>query len=265
MKLRLLLFAYFFAGIFSGLSAQKVTNELQGYFKAVSDSTLYDYFSFDGNGTVDIVGLGTGYYFQKDDTLIVYPDKSIFKFIVKDDQLYGASDWVEGNIWKKVKDTAVTNTRLNAAESDGRAMLLYKYYQLKSSVDEWAFLGEPDTSYENSLRGLCDSGLSKACLDVAGLKILEDIGGAGSLLSAKKEETEEPEPNEEILNIIYKAIEFGDLNGYSVLGGYYALIGDMTMAKEMLTVGSDLGCSKCSMALFSLALEEEAQKQEAEK
>jgi len=87
------------------------------------------------------------------------------------------------------------------------------------------------------------------------------MGGVGSLLSAKKE-VEKRAPNEEVLNIIYEAIGLGDLNGYSVLGGYYALIGDMDMAKEMLTIGSDLGCSKCSMALFSLTLEEEMQNKE---
>ncbi|MFT4093108.1 MAG: hypothetical protein QM640_05665 [Niabella sp.] len=263
MKFRVLLFTCFFAGISSGLSAQKITNEIQGYFKAASDTALYDYFAFDGNGSVDIVGLGTGYYFQKDDTLIVYPDKSIFKFIVKDDQLYGVSDWVSGGIWKKEKDSVVISARIDAEASDARAMLLYKYYQLKNSVGEWAFLEGSDTSYENSLRSLCDSGLSKACLDLAGLKILEDMGGVGSLLSAKKE-VEERAPNEEVLNIIYEAIGIGDLNGYSVLGGYYALIGDMDMAKEMLTIGADLGCSKCSMALFSLTLEEEMQKTENE-
>jgi hypothetical protein len=51
VKFGILLFTYFLARIASGLSAQKVTNGLQGYFKAASDRTLYDYFSFDGNGT----------------------------------------------------------------------------------------------------------------------------------------------------------------------------------------------------------------------
>ena len=59
---------------------QKIKNDLHGYYKAESDTLLYSYFAFDGNGKVDITGFGKGDYFQKGDSLIIYPDKSIFKF-----------------------------------------------------------------------------------------------------------------------------------------------------------------------------------------
>lgn len=245
------------------LSAQKISNELHGYFKASSDTALYEYFSFDGNGTVDITGMGNGYYFQKDDSLIVYPDKSIFKFIIKGDKLYGASDWVDGYVWEKVQDTTVESLRTDPGESDRIAGLLYQYYNIKKGGNELSLLFEgPDSTYENTLKNLCDSGLSKACLDYAGLKTLEDMGGVAALFDSKKQ-VKKRAPNQEIVDIIYRAIDLGDTNGYEVLGGYYAAIGDIQAARESFELGGELGCGKCGMALFSLELEEEARKLEA--
>jgi hypothetical protein len=244
------------------VSGQKITNELHGYFKASSDTALYEYFSFDGNGTVDITGMGNGYYFQKDDSLIVYPDKSIFKFVVKGDKLYGASDWVDGCVWEKVKDTTVETLRTDPAVSDRIAGLLYQYYSINRRDNELSLLFEgPDTTYENALKNLCDSGLSKACLDYAGLKTLEDIGGIAALFDSKKQ-MKKQEANQEIVDIIYRAIDLGDANGYEVLGGYYAAIGDIEAARESLEAGQEVGCAKCAMALFSLELEAEARKLE---
>lgn len=244
------------------LSAQKISNELHGYFKASSDTALYEYFSFDGNGTVDITGMGNGYYFQKDDSLIVYPDKSIFKFVIKGDKLYGASDWVSGCVWEKVKDTTVETLRTDPAESDRIAGLLHQYYNLSQRGNELSILFEgPDSTYVQALKSLCDSGLSKACLDYAGLKTLEDIGGIATLFDSKKQMKKQT-PNQEIVDIIYRAIDLGDTNGYEVLGGYYAAIGDVQAARESFELGGELGCAKCAMALFSLELEEEARKLE---
>ncbi len=244
------------------LSAQKITNELQGYFKASSDTAMYGYFTFDGNGRVDIMGMGNGYYFQKNDSLIVYPDKSIFKFVIKGDQLYGASNWVNGAVWEKVQDTTVETLRTDPVASDRIADLLYQYYSINRRDNELSLLFEgPDTTYENALKNLCDSGLSKACLDYAGLKTLEDIGGIATLFDSKKQMKKQA-PNQEIVDIIYRAIDLGDTNGYEVLGGYYAAIGDRQMAREAFELGTELGCSKCAMALFSLELEAETRKLE---
>jgi hypothetical protein len=246
------------------LSAQKITNDLQGYFKASSDTAMYEYFTFDGNGRVDIMGMGNGYYFQKDDSLIVYPDKSIFKFVIKDDKLYGASDWVDGCVWEKVKDTTIETLRIDPLASDRIAGLLYQYYNIKSKGSELSLLFEgPDSSYERTIKNLCDSGLSKACLDYAGLKTLEDMGGITALYSSKKQ-MKKRAANQEIVDIIYRAIDLGDTNGYEVLGGYYAAIGDIQAARETFELGGELGCGKCGIALFSLELEEEARKLEKE-
>lgn len=243
-------------------SGQKISNELQGYFKASYDTAMYEYFTFDGNGRVDIMGMGNGYYFQKEDSLIVYPDKSIFKFVVKGDKLYGASDWVDGCVWEKVKDTTIETLRTDPLESDRIAGLLCQYYNVKSKGSELSLLFEgPDSTYAQTLKSLCDSGLSKACLDYAGLKILDNMGGIAALYSSKKQ-IKKQAPNQDIVDMIYRAIELGDTNGYEVLGGYYAAIGDIQAARETFELGGELGCGKCGIALFSLELEEEARKLE---
>lgn len=239
-------------------NAQEITNRLQGYFKATSDTTLYSHFTFDGNGKVDIVGLGDGYYFQKGDSLIIYPDKSLFKFLLKDDQLYGVSEWVDGGVWTLVKDTAVENKRTDPEAADRVARLMNQYYEVKTK-DELAFLGGADTIYVHTMKNLCDSGLSKACLDYAGLKIIENMGGIGAFLGEETGNAKK-EADPEVLAIIEKAIQMGDMEGYAVLGGYYSMLQNAEKAKDVLEKGGELGCRRCVWAAFSLALEEEAQK-----
>lgn len=241
-------------------SGQEVTNRLQGYFQATADTALYSYFSFDGNGKVDITGLGDGYYFQKGDTVIVYPDKSIFKFLLKGDQLYGVSQWVAGSEWQWIKDSVVENRRTNAVAADRVAYLLNQYYEIKGE-DKTAFLAAADDSYAIKMKNLCDSGLSKACLDYAGLKIIENMGGIGALLDEKAMD-EKKEADPEVLAIIEKAVGMGDLEGYAVLGGYYAALQDRGKAKEVLEKGGELGCRRCIWAAFSIAMEEEVKKAE---
>ncbi|ANH82073.1 hypothetical protein A8C56_14810 [Niabella ginsenosidivorans] len=240
--------------------SQKITNELLGYFKATSDSALYDYFTFYGNGIVDIAGWEEEDYFQKEDTVIVYPDKGIFKFVLKDDRLYGASQWVKGSIWELQPDTAIITRRTEPAQSDQMAGWMYQYYQLKGNNSR-AFKDEI-ASMTRSMKALCDSGLARACLDYSGLRILDEVG-VEAILSGKTI-VKKRAPNPEIMNSINRAIRLGAVNGYAVLGGYYAAIGDSKMAKKALEGGAALGCRKCAMTALGLALEEEAKKKETE-
>ena len=165
-------------------NAQEITNRLQGYFKATSDTALYSYFTFDGNGKVDIVGLGDGYYFQKGDSLIIYPDKSMFKFLLNGDQLQGVSEWVDGGVWTLAKDTLIENKRTDTEAADRVAGLMNRYYEV-TSKNKMALLGATDDGFAEEIKNLCDSGLSKACLDYAGLKIIENMGGLGALLGGR--------------------------------------------------------------------------------
>ncbi|MCF3109359.1 hypothetical protein LL912_11280 [Niabella sp. CC-SYL272] len=258
---------YFRYGVMAGLllfagivrsNAQEITNRLQGYFKATSDTTLYSHFTFDGNGKVDIVGLGDGYYFQKGDSLIIYPDKSMFKFLVKGDQLVGVSEWVGGGVWIYVKDTVVENKRSDPEAADRIAGLMNRYYDV-TTKNEMAFLDGTGDDFSLEIKNLCDSGLSKACLDYAGLKMIENMGGLGAILEGKDVPLKK-EGDPEVLALIEKALQLGDMEGYAVLGGYYSMLQNQEKAKEVLEKGSELGCRRCVWAAFSLALEQDAQK-----
>ncbi|MBO9620515.1 MAG: hypothetical protein J7539_15940 [Niabella sp.] len=241
--------------------AQKITNELQGYFYEKADSSLYHFFVFDGNGKVNISGYDDGLYFQKGDTVIIYPDKSIFKFLLKDHKLYGVSDWVANSVWEFNPDSVVAGRRSNAVQSDRFANLLFQYYEL-TPKNQWAFLEDTVGRYSTALKTLCDSGLSKACLDLAGLKISEQLGGVMALLKgAPPAKKQQPDP--EIMKILQDAIRTGDTNGYAVLGSYHALLGDLDRARDIYEQGNSLGCKKCALALFSMELEKEAQQLEA--
>ena len=240
-------------------NGQEISNRLQGYFKATSDTALYSYFTFDGNGKVDIMGLGDGYYFQKGDTVIVYPDKSIFKFLLKNDQLYGASTWVDDGEWILVKDTVVENKRTDPEAAERIARLMHQYYEVKT-LGETGLLGDLSDTLSLRMQSLCDSGLSKACLDYAGLKIIEQMGGIEALLGNEAVKIKK-EASPEVLAVIEKAIQAGDPEGYAVLGGYYATLQNTEKAKEVLEKGGELGCRRCVWAAVSLAMQEETEKE----
>lgn len=240
-------------------NGQEISNRLQGYFKATSDTALYSYFTFDGNGKVDIMGLGDGYYFQKGDTVIVYPDKSIFKFLLKNDQLYGASTWVDDGEWILVEDTVVENKRTDPEAAERIARLMYQYYEVKT-LGETGLLGDLSDTLSLRMQSLCNSGLSKACLDYAGLKIIEQMGGIKALLGNEAVKVKK-EASPEVLAVIEKAIQAGDPEGYAVLGGYYATLQNTEKAKEALEKGGELGCRRCVWAAVSLAMQEETEKE----
>ncbi|GAB3009788.1 hypothetical protein GCM10027051_08730 [Niabella terrae] len=243
----LLLCSVFFYG-----RSQTFSNRLEGRFEAAGGTALYQYFIFDGKGSVDIMGFNDGYYFQKDDTLIVFPDKSLFKFLVRNDTLVGVSSWVDSGRWVLKSCLGADPLQIDTLEGDRMASLLNDYYELTNS-GSWSFLFNNDGSYEQALRKLCVEGLTKACLDYVGLKILSDIGmyPANATIANKKRRAD---PH--IIELLEAVIAKGDKNGYMVLGGYWASLGDATKAKAVLEEGMDEGCKKCGLTLISIAMQE---------
>lgn len=240
--------------LFSNLiNSQIIDNKIQGYYQAESDSNMYSFFDFDGNGKVNIAGLGTGDYFTKGDSLIVYPDKSIFKFIVKGKTLTGVSKWVGNKAWVR-KDTITTNNRKDAALSQNTAALLFEYYKLTGSAKTLDFMLDEkiNDSHTEKISLLCNKGLGKACLDYFGILLIQDQG-LGSLLKPEKS-TKAKSPNKEIIALGNKIIAQGELEGYTVLGSYYYILGDQKKAEELLNTGADKGSQKSAMALFQLEI-----------
>ncbi|MEP6803811.1 MAG: hypothetical protein ABI892_04750 [Flavobacterium sp.] len=234
--------------------SQIIDNNIHGYYKSKSDSSIYSFFEFDGNGKVNIVGMGTGDYFTKGDSLIVYPDKSIFKFKIKSNTLIGASSWVEKQTWIK-KDTVVANNRNDAAASKKKAELLHEYYkisQTKSSLD-FALNEKSLKAQEEKMSILCNQGLSKACLDYFGMMLIADQG-LGALLSNKQ--NDKPiTVNPEIIKLGNKIIAQGEPEGYTVLGAYYFYLGQKNKAVEQWNIGADKGSQKSAMALLQVEME----------
>ena len=235
-------------------SSQVIDNNIQGYYESKSDSSIYSFFEFDGNGKVNIVGMGTGDYFTKGDSLIIYPDKSIFKFKIKNNNLIGVSSWVENETWIR-KDTVVTNNRKNAALSKKKALLLHEYYKTSGSESTLDFMVD-DTALKakkDKINKLCNDGLSKACMDYFGLLLIEDQG-LGNLLNPEKNTKTKP-LNPEIIALGNKIISQGEPEGHTLLGTYYYLLGKKDKATEQWNLGVDKGSQKSGMALFQIEME----------
>jgi hypothetical protein len=238
--------------LFSNLiNSQVIDNKIEGYYQAESDSNMYSFFEFDGDGKVNIAGLGTGDYFTKGDSLIIYPDKSIFKFKIKGKTLLGVSKWVGNKTWVR-KDTITSNNRKDAAVSQNKAALLYEYYKLTGTSKALDFMLAEKTqdAHTEKISMLCNKGLGKACLDYFGILLIQDQG-LGSLLNPEKNKKAKP-ANKQLIALGNKIIAQGELEGYTVLGSYYYILGDQKKAEELWNTGADKGSQKSAMALFQL-------------
>ena len=236
---------------------QKIKNDLHGYYKAESDTLLYSYFAFDGNGKVDITGFGKGDYFQKGDSLIIYPDKSIFKFKIEKNKLKGTSDWVKNGTWIK-KDTLIENRRKDPALAQKRAELLAEYYQKNKDNTDFSLLFDEAKIKEHNhfINDLCTKGLPKACIEIFGMKVMDDMGGISAVLSGKinKNIAENPE----IVALGNKIVEMGEEEGHTILGRYYYAIGQKEKANTEWDKAIEKGSMRASMAQLEVELEESA-------
>jgi hypothetical protein len=204
--------------------AQNINNNLYGYYEAISEQTSYSSFEFDGNGKVSIAGMDFRDYFTKGDTLVIYPDKSIFKFKIEKNKLIGASTWVENGVWIK-KDTLIPNNRKDDAKANNIAVLMNEYYQISGDKTSFDFLGDDAkaSAQKDMMNKLCNKGLSRACLDYFGMLVIEDQG-MGVLFNLEKQTKPVPE-NSNIIALGNKIIIEGEPQGHAVLGSYYYMIG----------------------------------------
>ncbi len=260
-QIQKILFFIVFIGINFSFS-QEINNNLQGYYVSKSPDAMYSSFEFDGNGKVSIVGMELRDYFTKGDSLIIYPDKSIFKFKIQKNKLIGASSWVEKETWIK-KDTLVPNNRKDDSKAKKTALLMNEYYKISGDKSSFDFLGDnaKATIKKDKINQLCNQGLSKACLDYFGMLVIEDQGLMTILNSQKSTKPENPA----IVTLAIKIIAQGETEGYAVLGSYYYMIGNKQKAMQLWKIGEQKGDSKSAMALFNIGLEEALDKIEPEK
>ena len=253
MKNSLLLFILFSNLVF----AQKADNSFHGYYEEKGDKTFYKQFEFDGNGKVLIAGMDYGDYFTRNDSLIVYPDKSIFIFkLQKNGSIKGVSDWVKNGTWILKKDSVVENKRNNPELANKNAVLLAEYYDKTKGTNALEMLFSEKTPNINE--DLCEKGLPKACLNLFGIKMLEHTPGL--LSKPEKIASKKLKPHPELLALSKKIVALGDPEGYTVLGSYYQILGMKTEANDAWNKAIKLGSRKASMAQalieFSESLEE---------
>jgi len=241
--------------------AQTANNNLNGYYTAQSDTLMYSYFSFDGNGKVDIMGMGEGEFFTNGDSLIVFPDKSIFNFKIEGNKLIGTSDWVKDGVWVK-QDSTVESKRKDDTLAQHQAELLNEYYQktrMNGTDLTMLFDDKLMHEYTNTLQDLCNKGLPKACMELFGVKLMNEMGGISAVLIPQKnlKVTENPE----LIKLANKIIEMGEKDGHMLLGSYLYSIGQKEKGNREIEKAIDLGSKKAALLQLNMSLENETTKE----
>lgn len=247
------------------LSAQKADNSFHGYYKSDNSETLYDGFSFEGNGKVLIADMNYGDYFTRNDSLIVYPDKSIFIFKIKKDKLIGLSNWVKKGSWTHQKDAPETGKFYDSIKAKKKAELLAEYYdQTKTSSKSGLDLDALVSGKMNDINEkLCGKGLAKACMNLFGLKMMEytpDLLTDPGKIASKK-----LKPNPELILLSERIIELGEPEGYTVLGSYYYALGLKEKAFKTWDEGEKHGSLKSPQAKASVEIQEELDREDEKK
>lgn len=241
-----------------GITAQNISNHLSGYFKNNTKDGLYSSIYLDGRGHAIISDAYSAEYFQLDNTLYVFPDKSVFIFKVEKDKLKGVSSWVEKQTYKS---SAVPKTEepMVFPSYTIQPDLLHKFYlyNFTEGTDEASFSAFEDMElYIKNMEELCNKGLTAACGSLFGMKYLEASGGLDSVLEGNTAKFKDDKTLPAIAN---RMINLGDVRGYSLLGSYYYAIGNEEKAREVYTKGSDNGDTQSALILFNLDMEKSMQ------
>jgi hypothetical protein len=163
MRKHFLLFTLFVSmGLFT--RAQQLKADFCGVYEC--PASLYERFEFFGNGKVRIgasIDDVLRDFFQYNDTLVVYPDKSMFRFIVQPDgSLKGVDDWVADSIWHRVKDDTVQCGR-GAAPAPEKLQQMYMYEQVMRQSASKTRTEADNEQIMKTLETLCAQGYGKAC------------------------------------------------------------------------------------------------------
>lgn len=249
-----ILFVFFSFSAFS----QNITNSLNGYYVNANENDLYSSFYFDGKGHAIINDAFQAEYFQKDNKLFVFPDKSVFILKVDQNKLKGESSWVKKSTFKK--STVPTFEELVLFASNiVDAKLLYEYYKLNftDGTDEINFsLFENEEDYLEKTTQLCNQGLTAACGAQFGIMYMHAMGGFKNLLGdGDTNQQYSFKENTELESLAKKIISLGDIKGYSLLGSYYYAIGNEEKAMETYQQGLEQGDQNSAAIILETELQ----------
>lgn len=227
-------------------SKHYINNNLNGYYKLVTKSGFYQSLLFDGNGKVQIAPLyQKRNFFQRGDSLIIYPDKGVFIFKIKKDSLIGLGDWIDNNKWVKVKDSMVTNNRLHEKVALKNANLMNQYYSILK--DKSQLLALMDEKIHVKYDTLCKEGLGLACMQMIGIRTTKSVGFKNLL--GKKDTTKVYTPDAKLIDYANRAYKLGEVDAYSALGAYYILINRPKEGEKYLKIAAKNGSAKAGLAL----------------
>jgi hypothetical protein len=236
------------------MQSQTIHYNLLGYFKNTKEQSLYSYFSFDNNGKVNIMGLNNGDYFIKGDTLIVFPDKDLFKFKIEKDKLIGVSNWVQDGVWEFKKDSIVKNNRKDNDLANKSAVLLNEYYEktrMKNNQMDLLFDENLMKEYRKTIESLCERNLVRACKEQFGLATLDNLGGFEKVMSKKESELKE---SPDMLNLANKVIQLDPGEGYNLLSLYYTMHKQTDKANEASDKAIELGNKEVMLSKIAAEL-----------
>ncbi len=249
-------------------SAQKISNTLVGYYRSIDSASLISEATFSGDGKA-VFSFDTGYDFvQFGDTVAVIPDKSYYKFLLRNDTLFGQSYWVKDITLVLQKDSVVENRQTDI--SVRKAPLVYRYYHLFKSGDDSSGISLNDLTADEDahrykatvLDSLCNEGFGRGCLDRIGYKILEN---PKLMEVAYSSHPVKLVPDTSIINLAEKAHSLGEVDAYAVLAAYYKMIGENELGNKYLKTAADEGSIKASMALFEESVNQSLPKKQKAK
>ena len=126
----------------------------------------YESFVFTTAGKVIIDGGLTTIardYFQYNDTIVIYPDKDVFRFTVqKDGSLKGISNWVADSTWHKMPDDTISCEGLTGI-TQHRLQLMYSFEQAMLLAGSKERTAADDEKIIAVLKDGCDNGYGPAC------------------------------------------------------------------------------------------------------
>lgn len=242
--------------------AQQCSVSLTGTYQLdpASGDGMYDAFIFDGAGKVNIHSLidYKGDFLQIGDTLVVYPDKSIFTFLIRDNQtLVGINTWVKDQVFRRMEnDTIVTPAQpLDQKYADQ----FYQYYVLTGrdapSLSTYMSINM-DSTIQLTMKQLCDDGFPKACLTMANALMMTSPELA-AYFRGELDKNKKMAPNKEVYEYFMKAAELNELDAIAQMGAYVLMLGHKQAAKMILEKGCELGHAGCCLSLAGLEIEAE--------
>lgn len=247
----------FYVGVFLPLSfimaqKNKVDNNFLGKYVAQKTSSLYTKFEFDNNGKVTVGDLiFEEDFFVKDDSLFIIPNKDvlIFKISKNKKTLKGISNWVKDETWEF--ENKGVDKRTNDSLAKNKANLVCEYYvKTRKNKNMFDLILDADfkKEYIAVLTDLCDKGYARACGELLGNNMMDEMGGISVVMGKGK--PNKLVENPENIKLCQRMIELGDTDGYVLLGQYYFALGKKAEGQKQIDKAIELG-SKNPLLFFN--------------